>query len=40
MDVLRTKNDDLQRKHNEIMIENERRMGIQDHLNEVNELKK
>jgi hypothetical protein len=40
MDVLRTKNDDLQRKHNEIIIENERRMGIQDHLNEVNELKK
>ena len=40
MDILRTKNDDLQRKHNEIMIENERRMGIQEHLNEVNELKK
>ena len=40
MDLVRTKNDELQRKYNEIIIENERRMGIQEHLNEINELKK
>lgn len=40
MDILKLKNDELQRKYNEILVENERRIDVQTHLNQINELKK
>jgi hypothetical protein len=39
-DILKAKNDELQHKYSEVKVENERRIGVQEHLKEINELKK